>query len=61
LPLDSPLRADDRILLSPHAAGATREAQGRLIAAVIDNVKRAVDGVPVVNVVNGIDPVIRRR
>jgi D-3-phosphoglycerate dehydrogenase len=62
LPADSPLRAEDRILLSPHAAGATREAQGRLIAAVVDNVRRAVSGEPVLNVVNGIDPrIVRRR
>ena len=61
LPADSPLRAEDRILLSPHAAGATREAQGRLIGAVVDNVRRAVSGEPVLNVVNGIDPLIKRR
>jgi len=61
LPADSPLRGEDRILLSPHAAGATREAQGRLIGAVVDNIRRAVTGEPVLNVVNGIDPVIRRR
>jgi D-3-phosphoglycerate dehydrogenase len=61
LPADSPLRSEDRILLSPHAAGATREAQGRLIAAVVDNVGRAVRGEPVAHVVNGLDPVIRRR
>jgi D-3-phosphoglycerate dehydrogenase len=61
LPADSPLRSEDRILLSPHAAGATREAQGRLIAAVVENIGRAVSGEPVLNVVNGIDPLIRRR
>jgi phosphoglycerate dehydrogenase-like enzyme len=61
LPADSPLRAHDRILLSPHAGGATREAQGRLIGAVVDNVRRAVSGEPVANVVNGLDPLIRRR
>ena len=61
LPADSPLRGEDRILLSPHAAGATREAQGRLIGAVVDNVRRAVSGEPVLNVVNGIDPLVRRR
>src|SRR3954454_15318186 len=61
LPADSPLRAEDRILLSPHAGGATREAQGRLIAAVVDNVRRAVTGAPVDHVVNGVDPLIRRR
>jgi phosphoglycerate dehydrogenase-like enzyme len=58
---DSPLRSDDRILLSPHAGGATREAQGRLIGAVVENVRRAVAGEPVLHVVNGLDPVIRRR
>ena len=61
LPPDSPLRSEDRILLSPHAAGATREAQGRLIGAVVDNIRRAVSGEPVLHVVNGIDPLIRRR
>jgi D-3-phosphoglycerate dehydrogenase len=61
LPADSPLRGNDRILLSPHAGGATREAQGRLIAAVVDNVRRAVSGEPVQHVVNGIDPLVRRR
>lgn len=61
LPADSPLRTDDRILLSPHTGGATREAQGRLIGAVVDNVRRAVTGEPVQHVVNGLDPVIRRR
>ena len=61
LPVDSPLRSHDRILLSPHAGGATREAQGRLIGAVVDNVRRAVTGQAVEHVVNGLDPVIRRR
>jgi phosphoglycerate dehydrogenase-like enzyme len=61
LPADSPLRDDDRILLSPHAAAVTNEANGRLIAGVIDNVRAAVNGEPVVDVVNGVEPVIRRR
>ena len=61
LPADSPLRAEDRILLSPHAGGATREAQGRLIGAVIANMGKAVSGQPVDNVVNGVDAVVRRR
>lgn len=61
LAADSPLRAQERILLSPHAAATTREAVGRLITAIVGNVERAVSGEPVVNVVNGLDPVIRRR
>jgi D-3-phosphoglycerate dehydrogenase len=61
LPEDSPLRQDDRILLSPHAAGATRQAQTKLIEAVVANIKRAVTGEPVVDVVNGVEPAIRHR
>jgi phosphoglycerate dehydrogenase-like enzyme len=61
LPEPSLLRTEDRLLLSPHAAGATREAQARLIAAVVDNVRRAVSGEPVVDVVNGLPGVIQRR
>ena len=61
LPPASPLREEDRILLSPHAAGATRQAQSRLIQAVVANVRRAVSGEPVLDVVNGVDPAVRRR
>lgn len=61
LPLDSPLREESRLLLSPHAAGGSREAQGRLISHIIDNLGRAVSGQPVADVVNGLDTVIRRR
>jgi D-3-phosphoglycerate dehydrogenase len=61
LPAGSPLRAVDRILLSPHSAGATRQAQSRLLAHVIENVRRAVSGESVLSVVNGLDPLIRRR
>lgn len=61
LPVDSPLRSHDRLLLSPHQGGATREAQGRLIATVVENLRRAVTGEPVQHVINGLDPVIVRR
>jgi phosphoglycerate dehydrogenase-like enzyme len=61
LPADSPLRGEDRILLSPHAAGATPQSQGRLIDVVIDNVRRAIAGEPVRYVVNGVDPVVTPR
>jgi D-3-phosphoglycerate dehydrogenase / 2-oxoglutarate reductase len=61
LPADHPLRSHDNVLLSPHTAGATRQAQLNIITTVLDNVKAAVEGRPVRNVVNGIDPVIRRR
>jgi D-3-phosphoglycerate dehydrogenase / 2-oxoglutarate reductase len=61
LPVDHPLRSHDNVLLSPHTAGATRQAQLNIITTVLDNVKAAVEGRPVRHVVNGIDPVIRRR
>jgi phosphoglycerate dehydrogenase-like enzyme len=61
LPAQSPLLAQDRLLLSPHAGGATREAQGRLIAGIVENIRRAVSGEQIVDVVNGPGVVIRRR
>jgi phosphoglycerate dehydrogenase-like enzyme len=61
LPADSPLRDNDRILLSPHVAGATAQARIRIALAVQRNLARAVAGEPVHDVVNGVDPVIRRR
>ncbi|MGN6474146.1 MAG: NAD(P)-dependent oxidoreductase, partial [Mycobacteriales bacterium] len=61
LPDPHPFREEERILLSPHAAGATRQAQARLIEGIVANIRRAVTGEPVLHVVNGIDPVIRRR
>jgi len=66
LPPDSPLLEEDRIVLSPHAAGATREAQGRLLQGLEDNVRRAVVGEAIADVVNaaslpGFTGVIERR
>jgi D-3-phosphoglycerate dehydrogenase len=61
LPDGSPLRAHDRVLLSPHVAGATAQARLRIALAVQANLRRAVSGEPVQDVVNGVDPVVRRR
>ncbi len=63
LPADSPLRTaqSDRLLLSPHAAGSTVQSSGRLIERVVANLGRAVAGEPVRDVVNGVDPIVRRR
>lgn len=61
LPADSPLRALDGVLLSPHAAGSSQEAAGRVIAACQANVRRVLDGEPLRDVVNGLDPLVRRR
>jgi phosphoglycerate dehydrogenase-like enzyme len=61
LPADSPLRAEPRMLLSPHAAGATVESRNRILDATLGNLRRAVAGEPVANVCNGVDAVVRRR
>jgi D-3-phosphoglycerate dehydrogenase len=61
LPDGSPLRDHERVLLSPHVAGATAQARLRIALAVQRNLARAVTGEPVQDVVNGADPVIRRR
>ena len=61
LPADDPLRRSDRILLTPHTAGSTRESFGRMSALLADNIRRAVTGEPVRNVLNAVAPVVRRR
>jgi D-3-phosphoglycerate dehydrogenase len=61
LPVDHPLRAHEDILLSPHVAGGTGQAQLNIISLVVENIAAAVAGRPVRNVVNGVDPVVRRR
>jgi D-3-phosphoglycerate dehydrogenase len=61
LPPGDPLRDNDRILLSPHAAGATKQSVARVVAKSVDNLRRVLDGEPVIDVVNGLDPHIRRR
>jgi phosphoglycerate dehydrogenase-like enzyme len=61
LPADHPLRGHDDVLLSPHSAGATRQAQSNIITMVRDNMRAAVAGRAVSGVVNEVDAVIRRR
>lgn len=61
LPAGHPLRRHENVLLSPHASGATRQSQLNIIAAVMENVRAAIEGRPVANVVNGVDPLVRRR
>ena len=55
---DSPLRAFENVLLSPHAAAWTDEAEARLLDVCGANLRRALDGQEPFNVVNG---VTRRR
>jgi D-3-phosphoglycerate dehydrogenase len=61
VPADDILRSYPGVLLSPHAAGSTRQSLASIMLASIGNVRRAIDGEQVLNVVNGVDPVIRRR
>jgi phosphoglycerate dehydrogenase-like enzyme len=50
----SPLRSLENVFLSPHAAGATREAEGRLLETCGANLRRVLDGLEPFNVVNGV-------
>ena len=61
LPMDSPLRRSDRVLLTSHTAGTTEESFARMTSLLADNIRRATTGQPVRNVVNAAGPVIRRR
>lgn len=61
LPDDSPLRALPGVLLSPHAAGSTAESATRILGLATANLRRVLDGEPVRDVVNGADPLVRRR
>jgi phosphoglycerate dehydrogenase-like enzyme len=61
LPADSPLRSAPNALLTPHTGGSTAQTIPRLIEGVVANIRRAVSGEPVRDVVNGVAPVVRRR
>ena len=61
LPAGSPLRDLPGVLLSPHMAGSSSQAAMRIVGKATANLRRAFDGEPVEDVVNGVDPVVRRR
>jgi D-3-phosphoglycerate dehydrogenase len=61
LPADSPLRTAGNVLLSPHMAGSTVQAALAIVGQSTDNLRRVLSGQPVVDVVNGLDPVVRRK
>ncbi|MGQ9680918.1 MAG: hydroxyacid dehydrogenase [Anaerolineae bacterium] len=46
LPLDHPLRRLDNVLLTPHVAGASRDALQGLVAAMVDEIERFANGDP---------------
>lgn len=60
LPLDSPLRGRPNVLLSPHLAGSTVEARGRMVASALMNLDRVLRGGAPEHVVNGVSGVPRR-
>ena len=61
LPADSPLRAIERVILSPHSSGNTPQSRENLLAALHENLTRVASGEPVRWVVNGVSPSIARR
>ncbi len=61
LPADSALRTAENVLLSPHMAGSTAQAAMRILGQSTANLRRALAGEPVIDVVNGVDPVVVRR
>lgn len=60
-PADSPLRRHENVLLSPHAAGTTLDAQLTITSVVQENLAAVLAGRPVANVVNAVEPLARRR
>ncbi|MFE5112060.1 2-hydroxyacid dehydrogenase [Streptomyces sp. NPDC056663] len=61
LSVGHPLRKHENVLLSCHTAGATRQSLQRIFSMTVENVRAAVEGEPVSNIVNGISPVVARR
>ncbi len=51
-PSDSPLHGLDQVLLTPHTAGLTYEAQEKVVAAVAEDVDRVLSGLPALRFVN---------
>lgn len=61
LPGGSPLRTAPNVLLSPHMAGSTSQAAMRIVGQATANLTRVLDGEAAHDVVNGVDPLVRRR
>jgi D-3-phosphoglycerate dehydrogenase len=61
LPAGSALRSAPGVLLSPHAAGSSVQAVTRILEQTNANLRRVLDGSPVVDVVNGLSPHVLRR
>ncbi|MDQ7858800.1 MAG: D-2-hydroxyacid dehydrogenase [Armatimonadota bacterium] len=52
LPADSPLYAMENVIITPHVSGASRTYYDRAIPLFCDNLRRFLDGRPMVNVVD---------
>ncbi len=61
LPPASGLLGVPGLLLSPHTAGSTQEAAMRIIGQAKANLLRALDGEPVVDLVNEVSPLVALR
>lgn len=61
LPPDHPVFSHENVLLSPHSAGNTRQSIARVNEQAVANLRRVLDGEPVIDVVNGVSPVVKRR
>jgi phosphoglycerate dehydrogenase-like enzyme len=52
LPNDSPLRASERVLLTPHIAGSTVQSRAAMASMAVDNATRVLRGEPPLSCVN---------
>ena len=60
VPATSPLLRARGVVLSPHLAGATRQTAARAAATAANELDRYARGEPLMHVVNGIQPRVRR-
>jgi phosphoglycerate dehydrogenase-like enzyme len=52
LPLDHPLWRMDNVIVTPHAAGGSPNRSGRLVDLFCDNLRRFIDGRPMLSVID---------
>ncbi len=52
LPLDHPLWNMDNVIVTPHAAGGSPNRDGRLVELFCDNLRRFIDGEPMLSVID---------
>ena len=49
---ESPLHAFDSVILTPHTAGLTQEAEEKVVNAIVEDVDRVLSGYPASRYVN---------